>query len=210
MESKVTFKIVWDIDPEKTSGHILRKIKCGDAEDIPLPLYMAVLKAMLQVEDLLNGEDKLTEPRVLNSNLPITYPGESLEEMSATSKDVIKQFIECQPSVYLPHTPKTVVTTNKMRKAYTEEEKNEIAHLYQDGLQVNEIARRFGRKPESIYKLVSAMGVKRNQKREYEKPEVIAASDASDQPKAKRECTLKKPWYQQPQAPNNRTKAKHE
>ncbi len=97
-----------------------------------------------------------------------------------------------------------------MRKAYTEEEKNEIAHLYQDGLLVNEIARRFGRKPESIYKLVSAMGVKRNQKREYEKPEVIAASDASDQHKAKRECTLKKPWYLQPQTPNNRTKAKHE
>lgn len=57
MESKVTFKIVWDIDPEKTSGHILRKIKCGDAEDIPLPLYMAVLKAMLQVEEILNGEE---------------------------------------------------------------------------------------------------------------------------------------------------------
>ena len=35
-----------------------------------------------------------------------------------------------------------------MRKAYTEEEKNEIAQLYQDGLQVNEIARRFGEKKE--------------------------------------------------------------
>ena len=57
MESKVTFKIVWDIDPEKISGHILRKINCGDAEDIPLPLYMAVLKAMLQVEEILNGEE---------------------------------------------------------------------------------------------------------------------------------------------------------
>jgi hypothetical protein len=51
------------------------------------------------------------------------------------------------------------------------------------------------------------MGVKR---RKYEKPEVIAGSDASDPPKAKRECTLKKPWYLQPQRPNNRTKAKHE
>ena len=58
--------------------------------------------------------------------------------------------------------------------------------------------------------LVSSMGDKESQKREYEKPEVIAGSNASDQPKAKRECTLKKPWYLQPQTPNNRTKAKHE
>ena len=210
MESKITFKIAWDIDPEEKSGYCLRRIKCGDAEDIPVPLYMAILKAMLQVEDILNGEDQQPGVLVPHPGLPITSPGESLEEMGATSEDIIKKYIEDQPSVSPPHSPKTVVTTNKMRKAYTEEEKNEIAQLYQDGLHVNEIARRIGRKPESIYKLVSAMGVKRNQKREYEKPEVIAASDASDQPKAKRECTLKKPWYLQPQTPNNRTKAKHE
>lgn len=94
-----------------------------------------------------------------------------------------------------------------MRKAYTEDEKTEIAQLYRDGRPVNEIASKFGRKPDSIYKLLSSMGVKR---RKYEKPEVIAGSDASDPPKAKRECTLKKPWYLQRQKPNNRDKAKHE
>ena len=81
MESKVTFKIVWDIDPEKTSGHILRKIKCGDAEDIPLPLYMAILKAMMQVENDLNGK---AEPPV-ESPAPqprIVVPAVSKEETS--------------------------------------------------------------------------------------------------------------------------------
>lgn len=104
-----------------------------------------------------------------------------------------------QPST--PPTPKTVVTTNKMRKAYTEEEKNEIAQLYQDGLQVNEIARRFGRKPESIYKLVSSMGVKRNQESKAEKKE---------KPATKKESVLKKPWYLQSQKPNNSKKTVHE
>jgi transposase-like protein len=94
-----------------------------------------------------------------------------------------------------------------MRKAYTEDEKTEIAQLYRDGRPVNEIASKFGRKPDSIYKLLSSMGVKR---RKYEKPEVIAGSDASEQPRAKRECTLKKPWYLQRQTPNNKDKAKHE
>jgi transposase-like protein len=82
-----------------------------------------------------------------------------------------------------------------MRKAYTEEEKNEIAQLYQDGLQVNEIARRFGRKPESIYKLVSSMGVKRGD--DVLNPETPAAE--SEQPKEKKESVLKKPWYLQSQ-----------
>ena len=188
MESKVTFKVSWDNDPEKKSGLCVRQISCGDAEDIPVPVYMAILKALMEAEYILNGDES---------------PKEEAEPVRIRGP--------VEPSdLPPPPTPKTVVTTDKMRKAYTEEEKNEIAQLYQDGLQVNEIARRFGRKPESIYTLVSSMGVKRNQKREYEKPEVIAASDASDQPKAKRECTLKKPWYLQPQTPNNRTKAKHE
>lgn len=100
-----------------------------------------------------------------------------------------------------PPTPKTVVTTNKMRKAYTEEEKNEIAQLYQDGLQVNEIARRFGRKPESIYKLVSSMGVKRNQESKAEKKE---------KPAPQKESVLKKPWYLSSQKPNNSKKTVHE
>lgn len=47
MESKITFKIAWDIDPEEKSGYCLRRIKCGDAEDIPVPLYMATLRSMV-------------------------------------------------------------------------------------------------------------------------------------------------------------------
>lgn len=179
------------------------KITCGsvDGDGIPVPLYMGLLSALVEFQDRINGDDK-----------PYVYRPVLGRQGSkpVTDNDVPKYTFIDHGLSSPPQSPKTVVTTNKMRKAYTEEEKNEIARLYQDGLQVNEIARRFGRKSESIYKLVSSMGVKRNQKREYEKPEVIAASDASDQPKAKRECTLKKPWYLQPQAPNNRTKAKHE
>ena len=104
MEARVTFKINYYQDDEKKSGICLGEILCGDVEGdgLPIPVYMAVLKAMLQVEDLLNEEDQLTEPHVLHSNLPITSPGESLKEMGATSKDVIKQFIEGQPSVSPP------------------------------------------------------------------------------------------------------------
>ncbi len=57
MKSKVTFGIAWDIDEDKKSGYFVRRISCGDTEDIPLEIYMAVLKAMLQVEDILNGKD---------------------------------------------------------------------------------------------------------------------------------------------------------
>ena len=198
MESKITFKIDWAHDPEKKSGIYVREIFCGDAEDIAVPLYMAILKAMLQVEDILNGEEP--EVHVPHPGLPITSPGESLEEMGATSEDIIEKYIEGQPSVS-PHSPKTVVITNKMRKAYTEEEKNEIAQLYQDGLQVNEIARRFGRKPESIYKLVSSMGVKRNQESKAGKKE---------KPAPQKESVLKKPWYLSSQKPNNNKKTVHE
>lgn len=102
MESKITFKIAWDIDPEEKSGYCLRRIKCGDAEDIPVPLYMAILKAMLQVEDILNGEDQQPGVLVPHPGLPITSLGESLEEMGATSEDIIKKYIEDQPSVSPP------------------------------------------------------------------------------------------------------------
>lgn len=96
MRSEITFKVDWDHDPEKKSGFYVRNIFCGDAEEIPVPLYMAILKAMLQVEDLLNGVDQLTEPHVLHSNLPITSPGESLEEMGALREDVIDLGIEME------------------------------------------------------------------------------------------------------------------
>ena len=102
MASKVTFKVHWDNDPEKKSGLVVHQISCGDAEDIPVPLYMAILKAMLQVEDILNGEEP--DVHVSHTGLPITSIGESLEEMGATSEDIIKKYIEGQPSVSPPPT----------------------------------------------------------------------------------------------------------
>ena len=98
MEARVTFKINYYQDDEKKSGICLGEILCGDVEGdgLPIPVYMAILKAMLRVENLLNGEDQLTEPRVLHSNLPITSPGESLEEMGALREDVIDLRLEME------------------------------------------------------------------------------------------------------------------
>lgn len=210
---KAEVKILVEYNPADDNVYISSRGVEGDG--LPLTVYIGMLQALCQMQKQYNDrqlEITLTPPSGINigpaPEAPAPQPTElDAEKWRQIQREALEEEREENPT---PPTPKTVVTTNKMRKAYTEEEKNEIAQLYQDGLQVNEIARRFGRKPESIYKLVSAMGVKRNQKREYEKPEVIAASDASDQPKAKRECTLKKPWYLQPQTPNNRTKAKHE
>lgn len=102
MEARVTFKINYYQDDEKKSGVCLGEILCGDVEGdgLPIPVYMAVLKAMLQVEDILNGEEP--KVHVPHPSLPITSPGESLKEMGATSKDVIKPFFEGQPSVSPP------------------------------------------------------------------------------------------------------------
>lgn len=57
MESKITFKVDWAHDPEKKSGIYVREVFCGDAEEIPVPLYMAFLKAVMQVGEILNGEE---------------------------------------------------------------------------------------------------------------------------------------------------------
>jgi len=78
MASKVTFKVHWDNDPEKKSGLVVHQISCGDAEDIPVPLYMAILKAMLQVEYILNGDPtedvKATAFRVQSPVKPSDLP----------------------------------------------------------------------------------------------------------------------------------------
>lgn len=102
MEATVTFKVNYYQDDEKKSGICLGEILCGDVEGdgLPIPVYMAILKAMLQVEGILNWEEP--EVHVPHPGLPITSPGEYLKEMGATSKDVIKQFIEGQPSVSPP------------------------------------------------------------------------------------------------------------
>lgn len=92
MKADVTFHVEYD----ENENHL--RISCGnvDGDGLPVPVYMAILKAMLRVEDLLNGEDQLTEPRLLHSNFPITSPGESLEEMGALREDVIEDTIKVE------------------------------------------------------------------------------------------------------------------
>ncbi len=172
-----------------------------EGADLPLPIYIAILSALKDAQERINTTEQVffveQAPQEVQTDDRINDLWEHRDELP----NPIRRALEESP-VLPPQSPKTVVST-KMRKAYTEDEKTEIAELYRDGRPVNEIASKFGRKPDSIYKLLSSMGVKR---RKYEKPEVIAGSDASDPPKAKRECTLKKPWYLQRQTPNNRDK----
>ena len=92
MASKVTFKVSWDNDPEKKSGLVVHQISCGDAEDIPVPLYMAILKAMLQVEEILNGK---AEPPVESPDpQPTASKIEELKKLreawSQMGKDLLK------------------------------------------------------------------------------------------------------------------------
>lgn len=96
MASSVTFSFSWDYDPDKKSGLTVKGVFCGNAEEIPVPLYMAILKAVLQVEDLLNGEDQLTEPRVLHPGVTKTSPGESMEEMGALREEIIDLGLEME------------------------------------------------------------------------------------------------------------------
>lgn len=213
MASSVTFSFSWDYDPDKKSGLTVKGVFCGNAEEIPVPLYMAILKAMLRVEDLLNGEDQLTEPHVLHSNLPITSPGESLKEMGALREDVIEDTIKKgigepvkkkrliksgptpPPDLPPPPTPKTVVTNDNKHKPYTVEEKTEIAMMYASGMPVATIAEKFGRNANAINILVSKMGVKRGDNIE----DTDTPADESDRPKVKKGSALVKPWYLKPQ-----------
>lgn len=213
MEARVTFKINYYQDNKKKSGICLEKILCGNVESdgLPIPVYAAILKAMLQVEDLLNGEDQLTEPHVLHSNLPITSPGESLKEMGALREDVIEDTIKKEigepvkkkrliksgptPPPDLPPTPKTVVTYDNKHKPYTVEEKTEIAMMYASGMPVATIAEKFGRNANAINILVSKMGVKRGDNIE----DTDTPADESDRPKVKKGSALVKPWYLKPQ-----------
>lgn len=220
MEARVTFKINYYQDDEKKSGICLGGILCGDVEGdgLPIPVHMAILKAMLRVEDLLNGVDQLTEPHVLHSNLPITTPGESLEEMGALREDVIEDTIKMgigepvkkktphqerpnaasRPSSS-PLTPKTVVTNDSKRKRYTVEEKTEIAMMYASGISLQAIAEKFNRSTASIQKLISNMGVHRGD--DLLVPEQGDTTDSkSDRPTTESKgSVLKKPWYLKPQ-----------
>jgi transposase-like protein len=195
MKAKIMFEIDWWRNDNQELDISISSCGMVDGDPMPMDIYIKILFALSKLQKEHN--EKHEAPTVI---LPTSV--EIVDESTA-----LQRIKDAAPSISPPQSPKTVVTTNKMRKAYTEDEKTEIAELYRDGRPVNEIASKFGRKPDSIYKLLSSMGVKR---RKYEKPEVIAGSDASDPPKAKRECTLKKPWYLQRQTPNNRDKAKHE
>ena len=150
------------IHVEVTLPHLGIKIYPGsvDGFDLPLPIYIKILSALNDVQQRINAPQEVQAPP--------PAPEDAKQE----------------PSVSPPQSPKTVVST-KMRKAYTEEEKNEIAQLYRDGHSVKEIAVRFHKTPASIYKLVNTMGVKR------EAPKAPAAR----QPKQKKESALEKPWY---------------
>ena len=192
MESKITFKIAWDIDPEEKSGYCLRRIKCGDAEDIPVPLYMAILKAMLQVEEILNGkaEPPIESPDPQPTASKIEELKKLREAWSQMGKDLLRDEQAENPT---PPTPKTVVSNKPKR--FTVEEKTEIAMMYADGQSIKSIAEKFGRTDTSIRLLVSKMGVKRGD--DVLNPETPAAE--SKQPEGKKESVLKKPWYLQSQ-----------
>lgn len=142
----VTFKISYSVDADKKSGFSIN-VYCGDADELPIPIYMAILKAMLQVDDILNGppqEDEVKPIKVKGPIEPSALPPPPAENSSQKQK--------------------------RMRKLYTEEEKAEIAQLYRDGVSVADIAERFGRQPSAIYKLAHYLGIDRG-----ETPETPAA-----------------------------------
>lgn len=191
MASKVTFKVSWDNDPEKKSGLVVHQISCGDAEDIPVPLYMAILKAMLQVEEILNGK---AEPPIESPDpQPTASKIEELKKLREAWSQMGKDLLRDEQAENPPPPPKTVVSNKPKR--FTVEEKTEIAMMYADGQSIKTIAEKFGRTDTSIRLLVSKMGVKRGD--DVLNPETPAAE--SEQPKEKKESVLKKPWYLQSQ-----------
>ena len=99
MKAEVTFRILWS---EEESGHNV-KIFCGNVEGdgLTVPVYMAILKALQQVEDKINGKDQQREELVHNPGIQLTHSGESLEEMGALRKD-IEKYIDDQPPVSTP------------------------------------------------------------------------------------------------------------
>ena len=96
MTSSVTFKIDWGYDPDKKSGLTIKGDFCVSSEEIPVPLYMAILQAMLQVEDLLNGEGQRTEAHVPHPGETKTSPGESMEEKGALREEIIDLGLEME------------------------------------------------------------------------------------------------------------------
>lgn len=112
MESKITFKVDWGYDPDKKSGLTIKGDFCVSSEEIPVPLYMAILKAMLQVEDLLNGEGQRTEAHVPHPGETKTSPGESMEEKGALREEIIDLGLEMEDGT--PAGLKRIIKTGPM------------------------------------------------------------------------------------------------
>lgn len=71
--NNVTFKISYSVDSAKKSGFSVN-VYCGNSEDLPIPIYMAILKAMLQVDDILNGPPHEDEAKLVNIKGPVEAP----------------------------------------------------------------------------------------------------------------------------------------
>ena len=160
MESKITFKVDWTHDPEKKSGIYVREVLCGDAEDIPVPLYMAVLKAMLHVEEILNGEE--VKPNLIPALDEETKQiGHKIEEALLRDLKPGDKPVKLRRVPTTEPPPKNSSSSDKRYKRFTVEEKTEIAMKFANGEPIASIAKEFDRTPASIQKLISTMGVKR-------------------------------------------------
>ena len=191
MESKITFKVDWAHDPEKKSGIYVREVFCGDAEDIPVPLHMAVLKAMLQVEEILNGEE--VKPDLIPALDEETKQiGHKIEEALQRDLKPGDKPVRLRRVPTTEPPPKNSSSSDKRYKRFTVEEKTEIAMKYANGEPIASIAKEFDRTPASIQKLISTMGVKRG--------DDVLNPSPDDDVKAKgsgktRQSKLDKPWY---------------
>ena len=191
MESKITFKVDWAHDQEKKSGIYVRDVFCGDAEDIPVPLYMAVLKAMLQVEEILNGEE--VKPNLIPALDEETKQiGHKIEEALQRDLKPGDKPIRLRRVPTTEPPPKNSSSSDKRYKRFTVEEKTEIAMKDANGEPIASIAKEFDRTPASIQKLISTMGVKRGD--DVLNPSPDDDGKGQDTDKAKR-SKLDKPWY---------------
>ena len=162
--TKVSFNIEVDV-----VGRRLR-IYPGSVEGvgIPLKIYCDILKALDDIQRMYNEPQKITQD---NQAAPV-----------AETPDVVPPPPVAENS-----------SVQKMKKGYTEEEKRQIAELYNAGRPVSEIALQFGRNTGAIYKLVNAMGERRAPVRN-KRAQADASSPASGAP-GKRKSALVKPWY---------------
>ena len=100
MKADVTFHVEYD----ESKNHL--RISCGnvDGDGLPMPLYKMMLTSLVELQYKINSE------KTANIDQPLS----------------VEERIRKWEKENLPPTPKTVVST-KMRKAYTEDEKTEIA-----------------------------------------------------------------------------------